>query len=375
MGIHHGHILRLLRDEGPLSRADLSRRSGLSATTLTHVTAALLRDGSILECEAGASGGAIGRPAQAVRLAPEARCVAGIHIGAGNVQIALTDLLAQPKATASFAFDTTAADPDEIVGHVSRKVTELAAETQIETGNLIGVGVGVPGPVDPNRRRALASINVGWRDVPLADKVENALRLPAIIEHNVSAMALAESCYGIGRNVPALLYVYLRTGLGAGLMVDGAPFRPGGHGAVELGHIQVVPDGARCACGNVGCLETIVCERALMEAAGLDGPVPEELLARVEQNGSAWEIIMRHLTTALASAVNLLSPDLIVFGGHLGEAPESLFARLRHDLPPRIMPHMRDILRLERATFGAQAGAIGGAAAALDRFFYSGALH
>lgn len=375
MGIHHGHILRILRDEGPQSRADLSRRSKLSATTLTHVTAALLRDGSILEGEVNGPNGVVGRPAQAVKLAPEARSVAGVHIGAGNVQVAITDLFARPKATAAFAFDTEAADPDEIVGQVSRTITELAAEVQVETSRLLGVGIGVPGPVDPARRTALASINVGWRNVPLADKLEDALRLPTTVEHNVSAMALAESRYGIGKNVPALLYIYLRTGLGAGLMVDGAPFRPGGHGAVELGHIQIVAEGKRCACGNVGCLETFVCERALMDAAGLKGTAPDNLLARVEKNSPAWDVVVRHLTTALASAVNILSPDLIVFGGHLGEAPQSLFERLERDLPPRIMPHMRDILNLKRATFGAQSGAIGGAAVALDQFFYSGALH
>lgn len=374
MGIHHGHILRILRDEGAQSRAELSRRSKLSATTLTHVTAALLRDGSILEGETyGANG--VGRPAQAVRLAPEARNVAGVHIGAGNVQVTITDLLARPKAGAAFSFDTTCADPDDIVRQVSRTVVQLAEESQLEAKSLLGVGIGVPGPVDAARRSALASINVGWRNVPLADKLEDALQLPATVEHNVSAMALAESHYGIGKNAPALLYIYLRTGLGAGLMVDGAPFRPGGHGAVELGHIQVVPEGKLCACGNVGCLETFVCERALMDAAGLKGAAPDNLLSRVELNPAAWNLVLRHLTTALASAVNILSPELIVFGGHLGEAPKSLFEQLERDLPQRIMPHMRDILSIRRATFGAQAGAIGGAAAALDRFFYSGALH
>ena len=85
MGAHHGQILRILRDEGPQSRAALARRSKLSATTLTHVTAHLLRDGSVLESETSGSIG-VGRPAQAVRLVPDAHSVAGVHIGAGHVQ-------------------------------------------------------------------------------------------------------------------------------------------------------------------------------------------------------------------------------------------------------------------------------------------------
>lgn len=374
MSAHHGQILRILRDEGPQSRAALARRSKLSATTLTHVTAHLLRDGSVLESETSGSLG-VGRPAQAVRLVPDAHSVAGVHIGAGHVQVAITDLKAAPKASASFEFDVHGADPDRVVDEVAAMVTKLAAEVQIDAARLLGVGVGVPGPVDFERRTALASINVGWRNIPIADKLERAIRLPTVVEHNVTAMALAESCYGIGRHVPALLFVYLKTGLGAGLVVDGVPFRPGGHGAVELGHIQITPDGARCACGNRGCLETFLSEKALIQAAGLASQAPADLMASVERNNPAWDTVIGHLTTALASAVNLLTPDLIVFGGYLGQAPESLFERLRADVPPRVMPHMREILKFERTSFGAQSGAIGGAAVALDHFFYSGALH
>jgi predicted NBD/HSP70 family sugar kinase len=374
MGIHHGHILRILRDDGPQSRAELARRSKLSATTLTHVTAHLLKDGSVMELDAGAVG-LVGRPAQAVRLVPEAYAVAGVHIGAGGVQVTVTNLKASTKGARSFDFDVRGADPALVVKRASAAVTDLAQEAQIETKRLLGVGISVPGPVDAGRRKSLFSINVGWRNIPFAELMEQSLDVPAIVEHNVTAMALAESRYGIGRDVAALLYVYLRTGLGAGLVVDGTSFRPGGHGAVELGHIQITQNGAACACGNTGCLETFLREDALMQAAGLTGPAPQRLLAHVERNPAAWDVVVGHLTTALASAVNLLTPDLIVFGGHLGEAPESLFDRLRIDLPPRVMPHMRDILDIRRSGFGPLAGAIGGAAVALDHFFYSGALH
>ena len=374
MGIHHGHVLRILRDEGPQSRAELARRSKLSATTLTHVTAQLLKDGCVIELETEGHG-SVGRPAQAIRLAPEAYSVAGVHIGASSVQVMVTDAMASTKGAVSFDFDVPAADPANIVKRIAEAVTSLAEGAKIDTNRLLGVGISVPGPVDPARRKAVASINIGWKNVPFADLMEQALGKPAIVEHNVSAMALAECRYGIGKNVPALLYVYLRTGLGAGLVVDGMPFRPGGHGAVELGHIQITQNGAACACGNTGCLETFVRETTLMQAAGLTGTAPEHLLAHVEKNPEAWGVVVRHLTSALASAVNLLTPDLIVFGGHLGEAPESLFDHLRRDLPPRVMPHMGDILNIQRSGLGPHAGAIGGAAAALDQFFYSGALH
>lgn len=298
-----------------------------------------------------------------------------MHLGAGGAQVAITDLRAETRAFAQFEFDVAKADAPGLVARIADTVRDLAADLQIDHRRLLGVGVGFPGPVDAARRGALASINLGFRDAALAARFEDALGVPAVLEHNVSAMALAESRFGYGRGVAALLYVYLRTGLGAGLVVDGAPFRPGGHGAVELGHIQIDRNGRRCACGNTGCLETFLCERALLGAAGLAAPPGDSLLARVAANETAYDEMVGHLTTGLASAVNLLAPDLIVFGGHLGEAPADLFLRLAGELPPRVMPHLRAQLRLERSRFGWRAGAIGAATVALDEFFYSGALH
>lgn len=332
-----------------------------------------MRDGTLIESEATAPGP--GRPAHALRLAQNARQVAGVHLGAGQAQVTIADLKAETRAFASFDFEVAGAGPPALVTRVADMVRQLAAQVQIDHRDLIGVGVGFPGPVDAARRGAHASINLGFGDPGLAARFEDALGIPTVLEHNVSAMALAESRYGYGRGVAGLLYVYLRTGLGAGLVIDGAPFRPGGQGAVELGHIQIDRAGRRCACGNTGCLETFVCERALLEAARLPAAPTDSLLARMADNRTAYDAMIGHLTTGLASAVNLLAPDLIVFGGHLGEAPADLYLRLAEDLPPRVMAHMRPRLRLERSRFGWRAGAIGAATVALDQFFYSGALH
>ncbi|QGA58802.1 ROK family transcriptional regulator [Brucella sp. 6810] len=371
MSIHLGMVLKILRDEGPQSRAELARRCGLSATTLTHLTAQLLKDGCIAETDAPVlpSGSpAPGRPPVSVRLVPSAHYVAGVHIGAEAVQVAICDLTAQLVTSA--AFDHAANDnPLKLTHQTADVLRNLARGKGISLGSLVGIGMGVPGPVDQARRRNLLSINTGWRDVAFADAMEAELNIPTVVEHNVTAMALAEAHYGIGQGCPAVLYVYLGTGLGAGLVVDGMPFRPGGHGAVELGHIQIDPQGALCACGNRGCLETFVSERVLRERGAGSA---EPLLAALARNPALHDEVAGHFTTALANAVNLLTPDLIVLGGHFAEAPEAFYARLRCDLPPRVLPHMRDVLRIERGGFGNNAGAVGAAAVALDHLFYSG---
>ena len=371
MGLHHGQILRILRDEGPQSRAILARRSKLSATTLTHVTAQLLNEGDVAEDEPVGNSG-VGRPGLAIRLLPDARHVIGVHIGAGLVQLAIANLMGSTRATASFEFDLTRSTPGAVVARIAEEISSLQTSSGVD--RILGIGLGVPGPVDIAQRVIRASINTGWRDVPLADMLQKQTGMPVTLEHNVTAMAVAEARFGLGRNVPGVLFVYLRSGLGAGLVIDGVPFRPGGHGAVELGHIQISNNGPRCSCGNHGCLESYLNERVLTQSLGLEGPAPADLMARLEKT-AGWASVLDRLTDSLAIAITLLTPDLIVFGGHLGEAPESLFAHLREHLPPRVMPHMRDILRFERTSFGAQPGALGGAAVALDHFFYSGDRH
>lgn len=374
MAAHHGSILRILRDIGPQSRAELARRTALSPTALTHLSGHLLKSGTVSELRQPQGGEApVGRPAVSLALVQDSRFVAGVHVGASAIHATITDLKAVIRKSAALDFAVAASEPAVVVEKVVQLVEELIEASGVDRSRLVGLGLAVPGPVDAERRRNLQAVNFSWKDVTFADQLESSLNMPVVVEHNVSAMALAESRYGIGRDATALLYIYLRTGLGAGLVINGMPFRPGGRGAVELGHIQVVEQGEPCACGNSGCLETFLSERALHRALGPGAPPPGPLLAAIEKHPAAWDAALRHLTTAVASATNLLNPDLVVFGGHLADAPEAFIDHVRRNVPPRVLSPMREELRIERSSLGAGAGAVGGAAAALDHFFYSGA--
>ncbi|MES0884512.1 ROK family transcriptional regulator [Roseibium sp. SCP14] len=373
MGIHLGQILSMLRDEGPLSRAELARRTMLSATALTKMTSVMLERGCVVETKLEPST-QVGRPPTNIEIVFDAFQVIGIHVGAAEVHIALTNLAGKPLHRTSFRFDSGQTSVTDVIDRIAAKTEELIGLSDVFRSQILGIGVGVPGPVDRAGRRNILSINADWTDVPFADELERRLNLPVTIEHNVSAMALAEARYGIGRKSSALLYVYLRSGLGAGLVVDGIPFRPGGHGAVELGHIRVVEQGETCSCGATGCLETFLSERALMQAAGREDGDTSNLLAAVEKNNEAWQTVLHHFTGALSSAINLLSPDRIVLGGHFAEAPDSFLEHLRSTVPGQILPHMREALCIERSSLGYGGSAIGGASVALDQFFYSGAF-
>ena len=187
--------------------------------------------------------------------------------------------------------------------------------------------------------------------MPFADLLENAIGLPVVVEHNVRAMALGEYRRG-GRHGLSLLFVYMKTGLGAGMIIGGASFRPGRYGVMELGHMKVVPDGRLCACGSHGCLETVLSERSLTESVTEAGGNTADLMQAVTQIDHIRVKAIEHLTTALASAVNLLNPDLIVLGGLFTAAPDRLFSDVDAELRKKVFPVLRDSIQLERSRLG-----------------------
>ncbi|MBB6549748.1 ROK family transcriptional regulator [Nonomuraea rubra] len=374
--LHRRLVLRTLRDHGPQPRADLARRLALSPTTMTKVVAQLLDEGLVREGATDGAGTRVGRPSTEVGLHAGARHVIGVQVGAGRVRLGLCDLRARAANVRSFGFDLAGEPPARVVARIAGAAAALAEEAG---DRLLGIGVAAPGPVDPGQRRNVLSVNLGWRDVDFADPLERALGVPAVVDHNVRAMALAEARYGDTGGADPLLYVYVRTGVGAGLVIGGQPFRSGTHGVTELGHLRVVERGRPCACGATGCLETVVAEPYLAERArallGRDSADPLADLASAAAGGdgragAALDEVVDRLATGLASAVNLLNPALILLGGAFRTAPEPVLDQVRAALRARAFPVLREAVQVRRATLGPDAGVVGSAAVALDRLFY-----
>ena len=381
------HVLRALRDLGPQPRVTLARRLDLSPTTVTKVVAQLLDEGVVSETGAAGPGLRVGRPPTHVALVPTAAYVLAVQIGVGTVHIGLCDLLGRPHHTTSFTFDTADRDPSTVLrattSHLGAFVTQIGAGTE----RIIGVGVVVPGPVDRHRRRNLMAINLGWRDVAISENVETAFGVPTVVDHSVRAMALAEARHGGHRDADPLLYVYVRAGVGAGVVIDGEPFRPGTYGVLELGHMRIDDDGPPCVCGADGCLETVVSEPRLVDQLArlgdhIDAPLRgraaaplAHLAARVEAGQSHAHAIagdlVEHLSTALSCAANLLNPRVIVLGGMFDDAPRMIIDRIEEAVHRKVFPVLRDDVRVTGSVLGVDAGISGAATVALDRYFYA----
>lgn len=363
-----GEILSLLRETGEQSRADLARMTGLSSAAATKITAKLIEGGYIEERRAEAFSG-LGRPPVMLALRPDARLVCGIHLSAGRVGVALADLHLNVVAEDRFEFplDQAAA---EVTAKTIQATNRLIERHGVARQDIIGVGVGVPGRVDTAQRVNTHAVVTGWCDVPFADMFELALGLPVVLQHNATAIALAESWFGAGHRAQSTLHVFMGHGTGGGLAYGfGAqgPARIGG--PIELGHIVIDPQSRPCACGGRGCLETVFSEMPLLAVLHSDTVPAEGLIAAVMKTPQ-WPEIYDAFLRVLATTITLIAPEAVVLGGHLQAAPPEFLAALRHDLFARIMPQQRVSLTIQPTQLGANVGVRGAACAGLQKFFY-----
>lgn len=241
---------------------------------------------------------------------------------------------------------TGRADADDVVDGIVALVDALAAEgrRRFGPGGVAGVGLAVPGLVDEVRGVALRAVNLPFEELPLADLVARRTGLRVVLGHDVRAAAAAEAALGAGRGTGDFVFVAIGTGIGAAIVAGGRPFL-GAHGrAGELGHTVVEPGGPRCGCGADGHLEAIASaaaiERAYAEAGAGDGASAREVAALARAHDPAaravWDRAVAALGAALADAVTLLDPALVVVGGGLAEAGPQLFEPLAAELAARL---------------------------------------
>ena len=263
--------------------------------------------------------------------------------------------------------------PDAVVVTVLDVADALAGKARADGLRPTAVGVVVPGVVDEAAGVAVWSANVGFRDVPLRDLVAERLRLPAILGHDVRAGGLAEARLGAGRQAGHVLFVAIGTGIAAAYTVDGRTLA-GAHGAAgEIGHIVVRPDGPVCGCGNRGCLEAVASAAAVARRYGALTGTTDTGAARVAQLAAAgdtraglvWQEALDALADGLLTGLALFDPDVVVLGGGLAEAGETLFAPLRTALRQRLTFHREP--PLVPAALGDEAGCLGAALLALEK--------
>ncbi|HEU5128006.1 MAG TPA: ROK family protein [Glycomyces sp.] len=359
-----GTLLRLLRDGVPRTRSELASLTGLARSTVTGRVEALLASRLIAPSGETASTG--GRPPATFAFNPSARIVLGADLGATHARLAVTDLagtvLAEGNADLDIALGPEAV-LDWAIDH-GRKLLEEVGRTEAD---LLGIGVGLPGPVEHSTGRAVnPPIMPGWDGFDVPDYVSRRIPVPVLVDNDVNIMALGEH-FAAWPDSEHLLFIKAATGIGCGIIAGGRVYRGAQGAAGDMGHIKVAGAGdAHCRCGNTGCLEAVASGAAIAAALTEQGVAAGGSLDVVELARSGSVPALRGIRQAgrdigevLAGAVNFFNPSIIVIGGSLALAGDHLIAGVREVIYQRSLPLATRHLRIAAARTGEAGGAIG----------------
>ncbi|MEV5435009.1 ROK family protein [Streptomyces sp. NPDC052682] len=263
--------------------------------------------------------------------------------------------------------------PEAVVAAILDFATELRSYAARRFGeDPCAAGLAVPGIVDEAHGTAVYAANLGWRDLPLRDLLAARLGLPVALGHDVRTGGLAEGRLGAGRGADRFLFVALGTGIAGAIGLDGR-VEAGAHGfAGEIGHIVVRPGGTDCPCGQRGCLERYASAAAVSEAwaaaCGDPGADAADCAKAVESGDprarAVWQTAVDTLADGLVTALTLLDPRVLIIGGGLAEAGETLITPLRDAVRRRVtFQKLPDIVP---AALGDTAGSLGAGLLAWD---------
>lgn len=313
-------LLRHLHFDGPLSRATLTTRTGLTRSTILALVGELESLGAVIETTPAGWRGSAGRPSLDVRPAEERVVVLAAHVGIDVLRAVCIGIGGRILSRATCRTPATC-DPEEVASAVIDILGQVASGLPDGTA-LLGVGVSVPGMVGENEIVRSAP-NLGWTDVPFADLLRARMKisLPLWVANDADLGALAEHSRGAGVGHDYMVFVGCDDlGVGGGVIVAGRPLRGVGGYAGEFGHLLVNPRGSVCRCGARGCWETEI--GAVAVAAALGVP-PNNLaslaaaLGSVDKPSAALRTVGRYLGLGLGSIVNAFNPEIIVLGGTL----------------------------------------------------------
>ncbi|MEZ0089531.1 putative NBD/HSP70 family sugar kinase [Streptacidiphilus sp. EB129] len=370
-------VLKAVRMAGSLTQAEIARTTGLSAATVSNIVREL-KEAETVVVTPTSSGG---RRARSVSLSADAGIVVGVDFGHSHLRVAVGNLAHRVLAEESEPLDTDAS-ADQGFGRAEQLVGRLLAQTGFRTDKVIGVGLGVPGPID-GETGALGSTAIlpGWTGIAPGRELAGRLGMAVYVDNDANLGALGELVWGAGRGLSDLAYIKVASGVGAGLVISGQIYRGPGGTAGEIGHITLDESGPVCRCGNRGCLETFVGSRYVLNLLSASHG-PDLTLSKVVQLAQRGDLgcrrvladVGRQIGTGVANLCNLLNPRRVILGGDLAEAGDLVLDPIRESVARYAIPSAARQLTVVPGTLGGRAEVLGALALVMSEMSDSGAL-
>jgi glucokinase-like ROK family protein len=372
-------VLDLVRNADGISRADIAKKSGLSAPTASRIVKSLIDEGLIHEVGIGISTG--GRRPTLLKFSGDENFIIGIDLGTTNIYGVLTNLDAKVRAEAKRSTHVEEGFYS-VMERTSSIIDELKEHLGPKQSRIFGIGMAVAGLINRERNIVEFSPDFHWHNVDILGALTPKHKLPIIFDNVTRVMALGELHYGVGREYKNFVCVNVGYGIGGGIVIDGKPlYGPYGM-AGELGHITLDKDSlVQCDCGNFGCLEALASGHAIARAAqtemrsgaktlltemggGTISEVSAEMVANAAKKGDsfAWNVFDKaaeYLGLGIAALINLFSPEAVVIGGGVSQVGDILFDKVRKTVNARALNKIAKDVVIRPATFGMKAAVMG----------------
>lgn len=317
--------------------------------------------------------------------------VIGVDMGGTKILAAVVNAEGKILGTAKIP---TKADKGAsvVIDRIAHCIQKAVDKSRVARESIQAVGIGAPGPLDPGTGVVIFAPNLGWTDVPLKTELENRVGIPTFVDNDVNVGTLGEHAFGAGKGVSTLVGIFVGTGIGGGIIMDGELFHGASKTAGEIGHIIVKAGGPRCGCGTRGCLEALASrtaitrqlQRAIVKKGkksilpaltGGDlklirsGALAKALRSNDKLTVKVFKKATKYLGIGIASIVNFLNPEMIVLGGGVVEALDDSFLDAITDVVEAYaLPNTLSGVQIVKAQLGDDAGILGAAALARQRF-------
>ncbi|MFQ6066425.1 MAG: ROK family protein [bacterium] len=378
-------ILRVVNNEGLISRAELSRKVELTIPTVMKIVDELLEEELLREVGVGESSG--GRPPKLLELNSKGKHAVAVKIIPDELQVGVSNLKntfllkktrnIQPKA-----------GYQKILAELKETVRQAIKESGIDWESVLGIGIGVPGVVNYLTGEVQSAPNLkGWRNVSLGSDIKDEFNVPVFVENEARVSTLAEKWYGAGREAENFVCIDVAVGIGSGLIIKGDIYRGFESLAGEIGHSTVIENGHLCNCGKRGCLETVASNAAIVKSIKADPSDIIRQLCEGDKNLITMDLIIRavkmgdgksqrciekaakYLGKVIGGLVNVVNPEIIIINGKITALGEIFFASLQDQVERYSILGNSHPVRITSSKLGDDVGLIGAASLVLRKVF------
>jgi glucokinase-like ROK family protein len=379
--INRSIVLDIIRRGGKVSRTDLAKRSALTKPTVSAIVEDLLARGIVQEVGYGKTVGGGGRRARLLEFNDASAAYLGFRFGVRTTAVGIADARGGLRAVREIP--SAPSDPERGIREALGVVEGLLQEADVPRDRLQAAGVAVPGLVSQSTGVVELAPNLHWKQVPVRNLVREALDLPVAVVNDTHAGALAEARCGAARGVRSFVWVYVGTGVGAGIVIDGQVFHGHAGFSGEIGHCPVVADGPMCSCGLRGCLEAVASGWAISrsaeaavssgEATLLSDPSAARDARSVAEAARAGDAVAQRILNGvggyigmgISTLVNLLDPEMVVLGGGVMSAADHIIEAARESMAKHTLRGTS--VRIVPGALGDRVGLVGALLSAMDQ--------